>query len=415
MTFGADRVDRPVVCGVGMVTPAGLDRAATLEGLRAGRSAVGPIERFDAAAFPWPAAAEVRGFVPRQVLPDRKAIKLMSPPARLAVAAALEAREHAAGADEPPSADGGLWIAAGYETIDLDSVLRMMASCRPAEATPEMAGWNHIDVARLWREARHRMNPLNALKILPNMALAHVAIATGMRGPNAALGPHGASGLLAIGEAAEAVATGEAPFALAGGADSPINIFMVAYFGAEGLLSPSGRCRPFDPAADGTVPGEAAAVLWIEGLRSARSRGVFPLAAVLGHGTAQGHGAYGPPRRPEPWLAAGGRALAAAGVAAGEVQRWTCDGWGVPEVDAAELRAAAALFGGQPPPRRGHKGLVGHAFAAAGALEAALCCAEPADGPELVWAAGVDGGVAALVLGPVPDGDGVTADEEETL
>jgi len=391
-------VDPPVVTGVGLICPLGLTLEDSVDALRAGRSAVGPIRRFDASTFPWPAAAEVTGFVPREVLPDRKAIKLMSPPSRLAVVAALEALDRAGG--DGDRRDAGLYVAAGYETIDLDSVLRMMASCRPEGASPDDDAYGRIDVLRLWREARFKMNPLNALKILPNMALAHVSIATGMQGPNSAIGPHGAASLLAVADAALAVSTDEAPFALAGGTDSPINVFMSAYFGVEGLLSEAGRCAPFAADADGTVLGEAAAFVAVEPASAAASRGARPLVTILAAGQSHGTGRYGPPREPGPFLDAGREALQDAGLDAAQVTRWVADGWGVPDVDDAELTAARTLFGDDLPPRRATKGRAGHCFAAAGALEVAFSSSDPAPGPELIWSASVDGTVAALVLAP---------------
>ena len=389
--------NQPVVTGVGLITPLGLTRAETLSGLWEQTTAVERIERFDAATFPWRWAAEVRGFVPRHRLPDRKAIKLMSPPSRLAVAAALEARDHAGCRDLDDVCDGGLYVAAGYETIDLQSVLGMMSSCR---ADGDDA---HIDVLRLWSDARYRMNPLNALKILPNMALAHVSIATGLQGPNSAVGPHGSSGIQAIADAALAVATGEAPFALAGGTDSPINIFMTAYFGAQGLLSERGRCQPFHASADGTVLGEAAAFLWIEPLHAALARGAEPLAAILSAGQAHEPGPFGPPRHADPYLRAGMEALRDSGVMPDAIRRWTADGWGVLRTDRAERRAARELFATHMPRMRTTKDLMGHTFAAAGAVEVALSCCDPAEGPELIWSAGTDGTVAALVIQPLED------------
>ena len=390
-------VHQPVVTGVGLITPIGLTRAETLASLWEHQSGVGPIERFDASTFPWRWAAEVRGFVPRHRLPDRKAIKLMSPPSRLAVAAALEARDHAGCQELDDGRDGGLFVAAGYETIDLQSVLGMMSSCRSEEDEDQ------IDVLRLWREARYRMNPLDALKILPNMALAHVSIATGLQGPNSAIGPHGSSGIQAVADAALAVATGEAPFALAGGTDSPVNIFMTAYFGAQGLLSESGRCMPFHPSADGTVLGEAAAFLWIEPLERALERGAEPLAAILSVGQAHEAGPFGPPRHADPYLRAGMEAVRDAGVEPSSVRRWSADGWGIPRTDRAERRAARELFPTHKPRRRAIKDLVGHCFAASGAMEVALSCCDPAGGPELIWSAGTDGTVAAMVLDPLED------------
>ena len=44
--------ERVVVTGLGMVTPHGVGVAAAWSGVIEGRSAVGPVRRFDASAFP---------------------------------------------------------------------------------------------------------------------------------------------------------------------------------------------------------------------------------------------------------------------------------------------------------------------------------------------------------------------------
>src|SRR5207248_4073502 len=53
---------RVVVTGLGMVTPLGIGVPSNWEALRAGRSGIGPITRFDADGTPWRIAGEVRGF-----------------------------------------------------------------------------------------------------------------------------------------------------------------------------------------------------------------------------------------------------------------------------------------------------------------------------------------------------------------
>ena len=53
---------RVVLTGIGLISPLGLDRASTWEGLVAGRSGIAPITRFDAAAYSCRFAGEVRGF-----------------------------------------------------------------------------------------------------------------------------------------------------------------------------------------------------------------------------------------------------------------------------------------------------------------------------------------------------------------
>ena len=54
-----------VVTGVGLVTPLGTGVEKNWEALMAGRSGIGPIERFDVADFPVRIAGEIRDFNPR--------------------------------------------------------------------------------------------------------------------------------------------------------------------------------------------------------------------------------------------------------------------------------------------------------------------------------------------------------------
>jgi 3-oxoacyl-[acyl-carrier-protein] synthase II len=63
-----------VVTGVGLLTPLGIGTEATWEAIRAGRSGIGPITQFDAAAFSCRIAGEVKGFDPSSYI-EKKEIK----------------------------------------------------------------------------------------------------------------------------------------------------------------------------------------------------------------------------------------------------------------------------------------------------------------------------------------------------
>ncbi|HPL30910.1 MAG TPA: beta-ketoacyl synthase N-terminal-like domain-containing protein, partial [Anaerolineae bacterium] len=79
-----------VITGMGAVTPLGLGVQALWQGVLAGRSAVGPITRFDAAALATRIAAEVHDVDPLAHF-DRKDARRLEPFVQYAVIAARQA------------------------------------------------------------------------------------------------------------------------------------------------------------------------------------------------------------------------------------------------------------------------------------------------------------------------------------
>jgi 3-oxoacyl-[acyl-carrier-protein] synthase II len=64
------------VTGVGLVSPLGIGTRENWEALKAGKSGIGPITRFDASQYPVRIAGEVKGFDP-SVFVSKKDIKKM--------------------------------------------------------------------------------------------------------------------------------------------------------------------------------------------------------------------------------------------------------------------------------------------------------------------------------------------------
>ena len=64
---------RVVVTGIGAITPIGVGREGLWQGLRAQRSAVGTVTRFDPSLFRSHNAAEVRDFVPTDHFEQKRA------------------------------------------------------------------------------------------------------------------------------------------------------------------------------------------------------------------------------------------------------------------------------------------------------------------------------------------------------
>ncbi|MDP0502025.1 MAG: SDR family NAD(P)-dependent oxidoreductase, partial [Verrucomicrobiota bacterium JB022] len=96
------------------------------------------------------------------------------------------------------------------------------------------------------------------------------------------------SSLVALHRACEQLRGGECDLALTGGVNLLISPSLFVSFTQAGMLSPRGRCRTFDAAADGYVRGEGAGVLVLKRLADARREGL-PVHAVI-RGSAVGHG-----------------------------------------------------------------------------------------------------------------------------
>src|SRR5918992_5437805 len=154
-------------------------------------------------------------------------------------------------------------------------------------------------------------------------------------------------------------------------------------FGAFALIrvlssrndDPAGASRPFDTDRDGFVMGEAAAVLVLEDLESARSRGATVIAEMLGFGASNDAYHMTAPR-PDGRDAARAirHALADARLEPERVGYINAHGSSTPLNELAEARAIVAAFGEQAGriAVSGTKGLYGHALGASGAVEAAI-------------------------------------------
>jgi minimal PKS chain-length factor (CLF/KS beta) len=138
---------------------------------------------------------------------------------------------------------------------------------------------------------------------------------------------------------------------VAGGTEAPVAPYALTCQLPTRHLStatdPSAAYLPFDVRANGHVPAEGGAVLLVEDLEHARTRGAPSVyAEIVGHAStndAQHHLDAAPDGR---YLQrAMELALERAGVAPDEVDVVFADGAGDPGADAAEAKAIGAVFG----------------------------------------------------------------------
>jgi acyl transferase domain-containing protein/acyl carrier protein len=112
-----------------------------------------------------------------------------------------------------------------------------------------------------------------------------VAYHLNLRGPAVAVDTACSSSLVAIHLACQALQVGEIDVAIAGGVTLYLTQKRYHLMEQVGMLSPSGKCRPFDDAADGTVPGEGVGVVILKRLDEAIAAGDSIYGVIVASGT----------------------------------------------------------------------------------------------------------------------------------
>jgi len=307
---------RAAITGIGVITPIGTGLAEFARGLREGRSGIGDITNFDAERLPVRRAAEARDFDLARHISSMKTY--LDRASAFSLAAASMALRQAAWPKD--GVDAGLCLGSAWgcqDTIELYT--RKLVESDPKFAPPLVFTHSYA-------------NAPNSL----------VAIEFALRGHNACFAGGAGAGADALQHALDMVRAGQSRRLLAGGVDVVSEIALRAMI-ADGLASVSGVGRPFDPAADGLVPGEGAGLLALESPQSAACRNAAVLGYLLGAGSAAA---------PDPEAAVAGAvaaALADAGVDAGEIGLILASACGIPRLDAAEAAAIARLFPARPP------------------------------------------------------------------
>jgi len=186
----------------------------------------------------------------------------------------------------------------------------------------------------------------------------------------ATIGTACAAGNYAIGDSFDAISTGDAEFALCGGADA-VSRKTFTIFYRLGLVAPD-QCRPFDTDRRGILTGEGAGVLLLESLDSALARDARIYAEVLGYGlNCDAHHSTAPQR--ESVARCMELALRDAGVKPDEVDLISAHGTGTRTNDVTEALAIRDVYADTVPRVISLKSMLGHAMGAASALGTVAC------------------------------------------
>jgi 3-oxoacyl-[acyl-carrier-protein] synthase II len=350
---------RVVITGMGMLTPLGLDTASTWQGLIAGKSGIDCITQFDASNYETKIAGEIKGFDPIAFMSVKEA-KRMDRFAQLAVVAAKQALTQSGLAVNASNANYiGVIIGSG------------------------VGGLNTLfEQARvLIEKGPDRLSPFTVPMMIADMAAAQVSISLGVKGPNFCTMSACSSGADAIGVAFEMIRRGDAPIMFSGGTESAINPIGIAGFSALKALStrndsPQTASRPFDALRDGFIMSEGAAVLVVESLENARTRGANIIGEIISYGSsADAYHMTQPIESGEGGVRSIKRAIERAGLKPEDIDYINAHGTSTPLNDKMETSAIKGVFGQYACkiPISSTKSMTGHLIGAAGALEAAIC------------------------------------------
>ena len=349
---------RVVVTGLGLVTPVGLTVAETWTNLLAGVSGAGPITKFDPARLQVRFACEVKGFDPLAYL-ERKEAKRMDLFTQFAMAAAQQAVTQAGLEGKFPSPDRtGVVIGSGIGgmmTFEEQCLLYL-------EKGPD------------------RVSPFFVPMFIPDIAAGQVSIRYGLRGPNFCTVSACASSAHAIGEAYEIIKAGKADCMVTGGAEAAITGITIAGFQNMKALStrndaPALASRPFDGERDGFVLGDGGAILVLESLEHATSRGAAILGEIIGYGMSGDAYHITAPCADGDGAARAMRACLEDGrIDPKDVGYVNAHGTSTPLGDIAETVAVKSVFGEQAGRLvfGSTKSMTGHLLGGAGALECAV-------------------------------------------
>jgi len=347
---------RVVVTGMGYLSGLGFGPEDHEPALRSGRSAVGPVTRFDTTGFRTAQGAQcdesrLSSFLLRRWSTEElRGLDVDTQMILWATATALDdAGVRPSSLQAPlPAVVGttleGFWQA---EQWYAQCLKRSAAHARPRKLRHCMAGGQLSQIAELLGVPLEPMVVSNAC----------------------------ATGVSAIGRLFRRIRSGACEIGISGGYDT-LTRFIQLGFDSLGALTTK-TCTPFDRNRSGFFIGDAAATLVLESLESARRRNAKIHGELLGYGESlDGHH----PTHPDPEGRGIARAIRQAldmgATDPGSVDYVNAHGTGTPANDAAEAKGILLALGEESGRRvavSSTKAQVGHTLGAAGALEECFC------------------------------------------
>ncbi len=348
------QVRRVVVTGLGVVAPNGIGKKAFWDATSKGVSGIQRIQRFSTTDQPLKVAGEVQDFAVENYI-DRKLANRTDRTTHFVLAAVQEALQDAklSIADENPRRMG-------------------------AVIANTLGGVEYIlaQINALYVRGPRSMSAYSAIAWLQVANVGQTSIRYGIQGycktpTNDAIG-----GLDALSMAYSALQRGVADVIIAGGCEAMIHPFILmvlAQSGHSALGDDPHAYRPFDRRATGLLLAEGAGICILEDYEHAQQRGATIYGEIVGYGqTNDAHGVLAPSSDGTQYARAMRLAMQEGNLQPQDIGYFSLDGRALSYSDAGEVEALNLAFG----PNLAHlpvsvpRTMLGHSYAAAGALDA---------------------------------------------
>ena len=343
------------ITGLGVISPSGIDKRTFWSNIKAGRSAVEPITRFDASLYASRIAGHVKELEAYSNVSSRllKKIDVFSHMALVASEMCLE--------------DAKI----NMSDEDLKRVGIFMGNA--------IGGWLYAEteLRDMYIEGREGVSPFMASAWFPAAPQGQISINYGIKGFSKTIVADRASSLMAIGYAARTIIRGKADLILAGGMEAPVTPYALLCCNTSGVLSHNNAdaahaYRPFDKNRDGLAIAEGAGVLTLEPQSRVSKRGAHVYANIIGYAsTTDAVNRIDPASNGDQLARAITLALKDANLSPKDIDYICADAAGTQAGDISETRAIKKAFGeySKKIPVSAPKSIFGNMLGACGVLD----------------------------------------------
>lgn len=359
---------RPVITGLGFITPIGNDRGSVIASLRAGTHGLSSVQFLGNPSVPVKVAGVIRDFDvastnyrdwtwPARYEFPREVLRSLAPHGLFALCAVTQALQEAGIANEVANDDGtGLFCASAGSAMLL-----------------------HHNLAQMHAVGGMRGNPMGVVSSIAGTLNFTLAAYFKITGAVCGFVSACASSGHALGYACDEIWLGRLQRVIVIGAEDDNAETILPFAGMRALslqTDPALASRPFDVKRDGFVGAGGAVAMVLEAEDVARARDARIQGYVAGWGqSADGHSVSISHPEGTGLRRAMQRAMADAGVTPSQIDYVSAHATSTPVGDSAEAAALRAIFAdaGLHPLVSSTKGLTGHPLSLSAVMEAAFC------------------------------------------